>query len=235
MNEIINVEGLMFGAPARLKYVTRFGTVHRVKDENVAEHCFFTAFFSLIICDWINANARYVKVNVGATLSRALMHDLEEAVSGDFPRPFKHSDPQLHAALEKAGVIAFNGAVDTFLNTPIDPYKPCFANTHIDKNVAIHTQHLTNRRAVELRERWSNFWMNAKDETLPGRIICVADFMSCAQYVISETQSGNIHIKNFLGGSMEKYFKFLKGDTFKELHPITEQIFELLKQEGLWD
>lgn len=107
----IDLEKLLFGQTTRVRYVIRFGTCHRMRDESVAEHSFFVGFYSMML----GKHIRLSDAEMAELLQRALLHDIEEAVSGDFPRPFKHGDKELKKALDIAGQHAFEQAVDGLL------------------------------------------------------------------------------------------------------------------------
>ncbi len=94
----LNIEQMLFGDTNRIRHVIRFGTCHRVRDENVAEHSYFTAFYAMIIGRALDISDGHM----AELLQRALIHDIEEAESGDFSRPFKYSTRELKAALDVA-------------------------------------------------------------------------------------------------------------------------------------
>ena len=100
----MKLKELLFGNPNRIRHVIRFGTVARTRDENVAEHSFFTAFYAMMIARELG----WGHDELGKLLQRCLIHDFEEAESGDFPRPFKYSSPELKQALDVAGEKAFD-------------------------------------------------------------------------------------------------------------------------------
>lgn len=101
----INLQEVLLGRPSRLRYVVRYSICPRTHDENVAEHSYYTAFIALMLVRSLWRND--FKINLGATLSRALMHDMDESYSGDFIRMFKHSSPELKEAID--------GACNTFM------------------------------------------------------------------------------------------------------------------------
>lgn len=97
---ILSLEKLLLGSSSRLKNIVRFSNSHRIQDESVAEHSFSTALYSLVIGEDLRDQG--VEINVELAVKRALLHDIEESHSGDFIRQFKHSDPILKEAIEKA-------------------------------------------------------------------------------------------------------------------------------------
>ena len=75
---------MVCGAGNQLRYVVRYATCRKQHHETVAEHQFYTAFFTMIIAQHCTG------VNVGLAVQRALVHDVEEHATGDIVRPIKH-------------------------------------------------------------------------------------------------------------------------------------------------
>lgn len=96
----INLLEAMTGWTTRLRFIARFSNCPRMHDESVAEHTFYTAFFTMMIC--LSLKRRGVEVKMDDALAKALMHDVDECFSGDFIRSFKHSDPILKNEIDKA-------------------------------------------------------------------------------------------------------------------------------------
>jgi len=99
MIEHLELKNLVCGVGNQLRYVDRFSTCRRNRNENVAEHQYFTAFFTLVICQHL----KDVVINSGEAVTRALLHDVEEHYTGDIVRPVKHGSRSLKNAMEKAG------------------------------------------------------------------------------------------------------------------------------------
>lgn len=85
-----------------LDKVIRFSTQMRLKDESVAEHSFHTAFYAMILADMEIKNGN--KVDVEKVLRRALLHDIEESLTGDVIHGFKYSDPELAEKMKQMGL-----------------------------------------------------------------------------------------------------------------------------------
>jgi len=86
----------LFGSNRRISRVIRFSTRPRVVDETVSTHSYYVVLYSLIISKMLIN--RGVKVNVEKTMTRAILHDLDESVSGDIIRTFRE---RLSDELEK--------------------------------------------------------------------------------------------------------------------------------------
>lgn len=96
----INLVEAMTGRITRLRFVKRFSNCPRIHEESVAEHSFYTAFFTMLMC--MRLGKKGMDVNVGIAVIKALMHDVDECFSGDFIRSFKHSDPLLKMQIDLA-------------------------------------------------------------------------------------------------------------------------------------
>ena len=101
----LDLRSLLRGNVNRLRYVVRFSTCHRAHDESVAEHSYYVSLYCLLIGKalWMSG---FHEFSMSSLLGRALIHDLEEARTGDIPRPFKHSNPLLKDGIDQAGGIA---------------------------------------------------------------------------------------------------------------------------------
>lgn len=164
----LDIRELLRGDPIRLRYTWRYSTCRVNHRESVAEHSYYVALYAGVIADWYE-NFHLENIDDGTlptidwkTLSlRAVFHDIDEAVSGDMPRNFKHRDSRLHALLEEAAGVGVEATT-----------KKLFKD---------------ESRARE----FFRYWMNAKGNGIEGRIIALADFLSVLSYVTQEYESGN--------------------------------------------
>jgi len=102
----LNLRGLLLGKSSRLRFVHRFSTNARIHEESVAEHSWFVTWYALFIAEWYNSNIVDVdknKVNLNLVMQYALLHDIEESITGDFPRDFKYSSTYLKQTLDTIG------------------------------------------------------------------------------------------------------------------------------------
>ena len=79
----------------RLSNITRFNNTPRICKETVAEHSYFVAFCVMLLSDFLE------NVNLEKALKLALIHDVEEAISGDLPHDVKMKYPSFNVALEE--------------------------------------------------------------------------------------------------------------------------------------
>ncbi len=70
--------------------------------EDVAQHSYFTALYAMILADL--ERGKGVRVNSERLLRMALLHDAEEARTGDIHHPFKHQDSAFAEALDSRGL-----------------------------------------------------------------------------------------------------------------------------------
>ena len=80
-----------------LAHVIRFNNRPQHFPESVAEHSFYVAYFVLILCNLLEK--KKIKVDTKKALSIALIHDAEEAFSGDILNPFKHFNEKVYQAI----------------------------------------------------------------------------------------------------------------------------------------
>jgi len=106
MPKRLDLFGLLVGAPIRLRYVRRFSTCRTGWPESVAEHSFYTSIYAMILAQM--AEGPDHQVDMAELLQKALLHDFEEAVTGDINRPFKISHDDLKHAIDGAAFLAFD-------------------------------------------------------------------------------------------------------------------------------
>ena len=70
--------------------------------EDVAQHSYFTALYAMILADL--ERGRGVRVDSERLLRMALLHDAEEARTGDIHHPFKHQDSAFAETLDSRGL-----------------------------------------------------------------------------------------------------------------------------------
>lgn len=78
----------------RLRFVPRWAIVPTIRDQNVAEHSFHVTWLTVVVADWIG-----VPITADLLLD-ALIHDHEEAITGDTPSTSKKQHAE-DAPLEK--------------------------------------------------------------------------------------------------------------------------------------
>jgi len=82
-----------------MSHVYRYSSIPVIRRENVAEHSWYVAFYSLVVAK--DLKSRGFDVDFGKLLERALVHDLDESMTGDFLRGVKYGHPDLKRALDE--------------------------------------------------------------------------------------------------------------------------------------
>lgn len=183
--EMLSIKEMLIGMPVRLRYVDRFSTCRVMKKESVAEHSFYVAFYSLMIAWWCETKAAMrlgSAVDLGLLFAKTLLHDIDEAATGDVPRFFKYSDATLKNHLDE---VAQKGVYQ-------------IAKKLWDEASTI--------------DRIESHWKNAKDDTTEGKILEFADFLSVLSYAAEEIRSSNFTMREHLTSMVEYYEKFTTED-----------------------
>lgn len=79
----------------------RYSQSRLAKPESVMEHTGFVALTALAIGKQINAEGNVRVVDIGTLLEKALIHDMDEVVTGDLSRPTKYSSTEMLSLMEK--------------------------------------------------------------------------------------------------------------------------------------
>lgn len=85
----------------RMAYVTRYSTQPMLHKQNVPEHCFFTAMLAYFIA--MDMSKRGIKVSPELAVTKAILHDLEEALTGDIVVLVKYYTQEMHDEVTKVG------------------------------------------------------------------------------------------------------------------------------------
>jgi 5'-deoxynucleotidase len=91
----------------RLRNVKRFNTIPILSSQNIADHSYFTAIIAMDL-------ARRVEVQTGRSLrmekllQKALLHDVEEAFTGDVPHPIKRMTEYTRSFFEDLALLVRN-------------------------------------------------------------------------------------------------------------------------------
>lgn len=113
---MLNLDHLLRGSIKRLAYVNRYSSLPVIRKENVAEHTCFVSLYCLLIAKDLQSVGRVVDVE--KLLKCALLHDIDESLSGDFLRSVKYGVDGLKDLLSVAGV-KFVSQIQTSLGVRI--------------------------------------------------------------------------------------------------------------------
>jgi len=114
--EKLSMLSLMSGSINRMSHVYRYSSVPTIRKENVAEHSWYVAYYSFVI--GLDLVRRGCEIDFGKLLSRALVHDLDESMTGDFLRHVKYGHPRLKSVLDEVS-IAMLESMEKELHIPI--------------------------------------------------------------------------------------------------------------------
>lgn len=196
------IRKMLVGDPARLRFVNRFSTCHVVHKESVAEHSYYVCLYSLLIGDWCNyagvADETGQHVNMARLLQRAVLHDIEEALTGDVNRLFKYSTDATFLALHQGGRQMMYRLVSSL-------------------DIPDHRQ----------RTAYYNAWENAKDNSIEGRVLEFADFLSVLSYMVQEVNGSNFTMREHLS-TMTDYLRIFENSRFDFIRPLVVEAANLL-------
>ena len=197
----LDLKQLISGDPARLRFVKRYAIFNCLHPESVAEHSYYTALFCLAIGSWVEDNVD-LNIHLDTLLARALVHDLEESRTGDLLRMFKHRDAGVATVIEAASK----------------------AEVEILFNLLFHS---TNYERPNLSDRFVKLWSEAKNDTVEGRILRFADFLSVLGYLLQELQVARkvevAHTEDF-----QDYAKQFEEAEYDFIRPLVVQSRSIL-------
>ena len=152
-------ENLLNGKWQRLLNVKRYQTYHVVDPLTVADHCWLTAMISMIIFDsfFIDRNSINDDETVDRLdmrndlLTKALLHDIEESLTGDIPREEIIRD-EIKEMKEKVGNSILN---NIFSNDLVRKYTYIFhiAKDHTLSGIIITYADMLSALIEALREK----------------------------------------------------------------------------------
>jgi len=82
------------------RHVTRFCNSPRIKENNIAEHQYYVALYTKLLCDYLQINDEDTVDAIGY----ALIHDLHEGISIDIPQNVKRRTPSHSDGIESCAV-----------------------------------------------------------------------------------------------------------------------------------
>lgn len=193
---LLELDKLLNGDPVRLRYVMRFSTCYVVHQESVAEHSYYVALYALMISEWCRVQG--IRIDIALLLQRAICHDLEEAMTGDINRVFKHSSPELKETID---CVARNQLFVMLSNM--------FHDLHVQSRIG-------------------TFWSDAKLIATPeGAIIAFCDFLSVLSYMCQEVRGSNATMRVHTR-TMHEYFALFHQDEFEFIRDLVKQASEIL-------
>lgn len=164
---MLKIEELVTGEFMRMAFISRYSSVPHLRDESVAEHSWTVSFYSMVIALDIRRR-KCGNPDMSKLLSRTIVHDLDESLSGDLLRSFKYGYPELKRLMEEASKQALVPAIGKLGSTSTDFHE-------IFKH-----------------------WEMAKENDLEGYIVQISDLLSVVAYCWRERAMGNVLISPVL-------------------------------------
>jgi len=151
----------------RVSTIKRYNTKRVIFPQSVMEHIGSTALISMVISDYFNAIG--IKNDTGRVLRLAIVHDLDEVVSGDMPHDAKY---QLGEVSDSLRLSLSKLSESTFLDmvSKIDSY------ASIEDNLRYAYADYKTKLSIE------------------AKIVKLADFLDVYLFSENELAAGNTHI-----------------------------------------
>jgi 5'-deoxynucleotidase YfbR-like HD superfamily hydrolase len=115
----------LFSISQGMSSIRRYSGVHLIKEESVMEHTGFVCLFTYFICEKLNHECEPEHlINTGLALEKSVVHDMDEVITGDIPRPTKYFNSETKKVFDKMAKIGMTQVVNqlelqninTFLN-----------------------------------------------------------------------------------------------------------------------
>ena len=103
-----------------LMTVGRFSVYKCHFREDVAQHSYFTTLYAMILADL--EREKGTKIETERLLRMALLHDAEEARTGDIHHPFKHQDASFAEVLDTRAFAWFTNLMGGLPENLVDEY-----------------------------------------------------------------------------------------------------------------
>lgn len=171
------------GDVRRLDYVVRYSSIPVSYQETVAAHMYWVSLFSLLIHRHLMPDD---KVLIGMVLTKAVIHDLPESITGDVVRTFKYSSKNLKRAIDEAE----EAIIEKFpepISSLFKYYESQFRFSFLDNADREMTEDEQNGTIAMKKER-----------EYVEAVVKAADFLSLQQFMNREVLRGNRELDSFL-------------------------------------
>lgn len=94
----LNFNEMLFGDSRRLSHIRRYASVPVNQSENVAEHSFYVSYYCMLIAkDLVKRGiVRSEEIDWEFLMTATIIHDIDEALTGDVLRAVKRHNNELH-------------------------------------------------------------------------------------------------------------------------------------------
>jgi len=149
-----------------LDSIERCSNTPHISRYPVSTHTFYTALYSMVFADIENARSSSKIYDTSEVVKKALLHDMEETVTGDILYPVKH------------------GGSNDIRNMFKEIATKC-----VDDQVF-------NGLPEEIKEYYIDLWKTGKDETPEGELVSAVDKFEILIYAVIEFNLGNKNFKD---------------------------------------
>jgi len=159
----------------RLASIERCSNTPHIQNYSVAQHSFFITLYTKMFADLENLQHNLKgyagKINTHKAIEMAMMHDIEECVTGDLLYPFKHG-VGISEDTKKQLSTAINHVIDTHVN-----------------------EELFRELPNEIKTAYIRLWSRAKNDGLEGTLVEAMDKFEILIFALSEMEMGNMQMK----------------------------------------
>ena len=141
---------------------------------SVAQHSFFISLYTKLFADLENEwnKTRFEKrIDTLKAIEMALVHDLEESVTGDLLYPFKHG-VGLTDELRKQ----LSQAIDNIIDTHVD-------------------EELFKELPTKIKDAYKRLWRRSKTEGIEGELVEAMDKFEILIFALQEMGMGNMQMR----------------------------------------
>jgi 5'-deoxynucleotidase YfbR-like HD superfamily hydrolase len=182
----------------RLATIERCSNTPHINHYSVAQHSFFISLYTKIFADLENYRYNKIKekgkIDTLKAIEMAMMHDLEECITGDLLYPFKHG-VDLDDVMRKQLSVTMNHVVET----------------HVDKELF---KELPNN----IKEVYIRLWRGSKNNGIEGVLVEAMDKFEILIFALGEMEMGNMQMKPIYKTAMKILLS--KYSMFKSLMDV---------------
>jgi 5'-deoxynucleotidase YfbR-like HD superfamily hydrolase len=197
----------------KLAYIERCSNTSHIQNYDVAQHSFFISLYTKLFADLENdrlkKNPDNKTIDTLKAIEMALMHDLEECLTGDLLYPFKHG---VDLAKEERKQLS------TAINHVI--------STHVEKE-------LFHELPILIQKSYIKLWNQSKTDGLEGLLVEAMDKFEILIFALEEMDMGNMQMKPIYITAMKILLN--KFNVFESLMETLFDIDEYYKDKHIND
>jgi 5'-deoxynucleotidase YfbR-like HD superfamily hydrolase len=167
----------------RLASIERCSNTAHIQSYSVAQHSFFISLYTKFFADLenksLNKKEYKGKIDTLKAIEMAMMHDLEECLTGDLLYPFKHG-----VDLAKEERKQLSSTIDHIIST------------HVERELFLELPYLIKKSYIKL-------WKQSKTDGIEGTLVEAMDKFEILIFALSEMDMGNMQMKPIYITAME--------------------------------